>query len=324
MLDISWDIQFKTEGKKYQLALMAECEVVASVDNLVDTATIVLPEAILNDVLNINDRIKRGSEVTIKMGYNDDLKTEFVGYVKELVVNDSSLKILCEDALFLFRNSVPDVELNNTNIVGLAQYLINNIDTSYKLVCDYGVSYEKFTIHQATAYDVLKKLQDETKGNIYFNTDRKELHIHPPYVEQDGVVYYSMQKNVESSSLEYKNKDDYKLEVTVESTDVKGNVKKVVSGSTGGDKITLKVGAMSEASMQNIASAELLKRSASAYEGSFDTWLVPFVAPTYSARIKDEDYPSKTAFYYVKTVTTNLSASGGVRSVELGVKLGNG
>jgi hypothetical protein len=168
---------------------------------------------------------------------------------------------------------------------------------------------------------VLKKLQEETKANIYFDTQNKVLHIHPAYVEKGGEVFYSLQKNIENSSLEFNNKLDTKVEITVESTDVKGNVIKVTSGTTGGNKVTLKVGSMSKSSMQEIADAEVLKRSAASYEGSFDTWLVPFVKPTYSARIKDEEYLDKTAYYYVKTVNTNISEAGGKRTITPGIKL---
>lgn len=319
--DIDWHIEFTTNNKRTQLVMMAECEVISSVDNLADTATIVLPEAVMNTVLNFEGKVKRGTGVIIKMGYDGDLKTEFVGYVKDITNSDNSLKILCEDALFLFRVGIPDVELKPTSVNDILQYVITNIDSSYTLVSTYDINYEKFTIHQATGYDVLKKIQSETKANIFFNTEKKELHIHPPYISKGGEVFYSMQKNIENSSLEYNNKLDTKVEVTIESTDIKGNVQSVTSGTTGGNKITLKVGAMDTASMNKIANAELLKNSAAGYEGSFDTWLIPFVQPTYSARIKDEDYPEKTAYYYVKSVTTNLSASGGKRTIVPGIKL---
>lgn len=319
--DMDWYIEFTTDGKRRQLAMLSECEIIASVDNLADTATIVLPESVMNLVLNFEDKIIRGTEVLIKMGYDDDLQTEFIGYVQDITNSDNSLKILCEDALFLFRVGVKDVELKPTSIAKIAQYILNEIDPSFTLVSTYDINYEKFTIHQATGYDVLKKIQSETKANIFFNTEKKELHIHPPYLEKGGEVFYSMQKNIENSSLEFKNKLDTKVEVTVESTDTKGNVHKVVSGTTGGHKITLKVGAMDEASMEKIANAEVLKNSAPGYEGSFDTWLIPFVKPTYSARIKDEDYPDKTGYYYIKSVITNLSEAGGKRTITPGIKL---
>jgi phage protein D len=321
MYTIIWNIQFKTKGKTYNLETVASIDIECSVDNLADTATITLPEAVMNQVLNIGDQVSRGSEVVIKAGYDNTLQTEFVGFVQDVVTNDSSLKILCEDALFLFRVGVKNVELKPTTVSKIAQTIIDQIDPTFKLVCDYDISYEKFVIHQATGYDVLKKLAEETKANIYFNTDRKELHIHAPYVEKGGEVIYSMQHNIEKSSLEYKKAIDRKVEVTVESTNIKGKVESYTTGTTGGEKVTLKVGSVSLGDLPKIANAELLRRSADMYEGSIDTWLIPFVQPTYTAKIKDEDYPEKDGKYYVMGVTTAINEGGGKRTVKIGIKV---
>ena len=321
MYNISWNIRFKTGGVLYSLKTIDSVDIECSVDNLSDTAVISLPEAFMNQVFNIGNEVKRGSEVTIKAGYDDELKTEFVGFVQDVVNNDSSLKIKCEDALFLFRKDVKNVELKPTSVSKIAQLLIDQVDSSYKLVCDYTISYEKFVIHQATAYDVLKKLAEETKANIYFNTEKKELHIHPPYVEKGGDVIYSMQRNIENSSLEFKKAIDRKVEVTVEKTNLSGKIESYTTGTTGGDKVTLKVGSVATGDLKKIADAELIRRSADMYEGSIDTWAIPFVQPTYSAKIKDEDYPEKDGKYYVTGVTTSISEAGFKRTVKLGIKV---
>lgn len=321
LLEIDWKITFNSAGRKTQLAMLAEVEITKDIDNLADTASILLPETVMNDPLNFEGKIARGTEVVIELGYNGNLMTEFVGYIQDITVIDGSLKILCEDALFLFRKGVPDIEMKPATVNQLARYVMNEVGEGYTLNSTYDVTYEKFTIHQATAYDVLKKLQEETKANIYFDTENKVLHIHPPYLEKAGEVYYSMQKNIESSSLEFNNKHDRKVEVTIEGIDNSGNVRKYTAGTTGGDRITMKVGAMDMESVKRIADEVLKRENTAGYEGSFDTWLIPFVSPTFSARIKDEDYPEKTAFYYVKSVVTSLSANGGRRTVTPGIKL---
>lgn len=320
-LRMDWLIIFKHKGRKFRLETLAECEIEKSVDNLTDTATIVLPEAVLNQVLQIEDKIGRGAEVSISLGYNGDLRDEFQGYVQDITTNDSTLKIICEDALFLFRKSVKDVELKPTSLKKIAQLVVDQIDKTFKVNCDFDISYEKFVFHQATGYDVLKKVQEETKANIYFDTQKKVLHIHPPYIEKGGEVKYSMHANIESSSLEYKRAIDKKLEVTIESTDIKGKVKSVTVGTTGGDKLTLKVGAMSEADMRKVAKAALDKNSFDGYTGTFTGWLVPFVQPTYTAVVEDLDYPYKTGGYYVVNVKTNFSESGGIRTITPGIKV---
>ena len=321
MYDINWSIRFKTDGESYSLRTVESIDIECGVDNLSDTATITLPKAYMNQFFNIANEVKRGSEVIIKAGYDDDLKTEFVGYVQDVLTKDSSLKIICEDALFLFRKGVKNVELKPTSVPKIAQLLIDQIDSSYTLVCDYTITYEKFVIHQATAYDVLKKIAEETKANIYFNTEKKQLHIHPPYVEKSGEVIYSLQRNVENSALEYKKAIDRKVEVTVEKTNLSGKIESYTTGTTGGEKVTLKVGSVGATDLKKIADAELIRRSADMYDGTIDTWAIPFVQPTYTATIKDEDYPEKDGKYYIVSVTTTINEAGFKRTVKPGIKL---
>ena len=57
------------------------------------------------------------------------------------------------------------------------------------------------------------------------------------------------------------------------------------------------------------------------HEGSIDTWSIPFVQPTYTAKIKDEDYPEKDGKYYVTGVTTAINESGFKRTVKIGIKV---
>lgn len=321
MYQMDWDIRFTHNSKIFKLNLLAEVTIDKSVEALADTAIITLPASVLNKVLDINSKIGRGANVTISLGYNGELKTEFIGFVQDIQTNDSSLIIKCEDALFLFRVGVKNKQMKPTSLGKICQYLIDEINAEYSLSCDYDLGYESFVINQATGFDVLKKVIEETKANIYFDTINKVLHVHPPFKERGGIVKYSMDRNIESSSLEYKKAIDRKAEVTVESVDSKGKVKSVKAGTTGGESVTIKVGAMSESDMRKVANAELLKRSADAYKGSIDTWLIPSVEPTYTAEIKDPDYPEKDGRYYVKKVTTNFSSSGAKRTVEIGIKL---
>ena len=318
---MDWKITFKTKESSYQLMLISEVDIDASVENLVDTATITLPEAVMNKVLDFEQTIGRGSEILIELGYDKNLQREFVGYVQDIVTNESSLKIVCEDALFLFRVGVKDAEMKPTSSKKIAESIVDQIDKTFKVSCDYDIGFEKFIIHQATGYDVLKKLQEETKANIYFDTDSKVLHIHPPYVEKGGDVVYSMQHNIEKSSLEYKRALDKKVEVTIESIDLKGNVRSYTAGTTGGDKITMKVGAVTESDMEKIAETVLQQNNYDGFDGSIDTWLFPFVKPTYSAHYSDEDYPDKKGVYYVVSTKTTFSDAGGKRVVKFGIKL---
>lgn len=314
-------LELSKEKNNGELLAVYAVNIVSSTLNLVDTAVITMPETIMNKVINYRRIMQVGDYIKIELGYDENYRTEFEGYIDRMAVEDSNMKCFCIDALYLFKKDVKNIQMKPVTMRGIAQYLVDQIDPSYKVICDFDVTYEKFVIHNATGFDVLKKLADETKANIYFRTESKELHIHPAFIEKGGDAVYSMQKNIESSKLAFKKAVDNKVQVIVEGTNVNGKVTRVEKGTTGGNSVTIKVGAVKESDLHTIADNAYKARNRDQYEGSFDAWLIPFVRSSYSVKIIDEDYPELTGKYYAETVETNYSDSGGVRTITLGVSL---
>lgn len=321
MYQSNWDIRFKTESGLWNLGILAECKIEKSQKNLADTAIIILPEAEYNKVLRVQDIIKRGDKTSIRLGYDTTVPIEFEGFVREITTNDSSLQIVCEDALFLFRNGVKDKQFKNTNVRQLAEYIISQIDSSYALDCDYNIPYDKYTIYQATGYDVLAKIQEETEADIFFDMKTMTLHIHPAYTRKTGEADYSMQHNIETSSLEYKSADDRKVEVTIESVGLDGKTISYTTGNAGGEKITRKVGRIGADAVKIMAHNEYKTRMRPGYEGSFDTWLFPYCEPGFTISVDDDDYPYKNGLYYVESVSVSFTESGGKRTITPSLKL---
>jgi len=336
---INWYISIGS----YSLAILDSVEIHKSVDLLADTCTIKIPATAYNKPLpqnssnelgdNISGKIKRGDLVKVFLAYNlpnDDwskVKPEFEGYLLNINTDDGSIILNCEDDLFLMRVAVKDKQFKSTSIKEIAQYLISETKCGLKLNCSLNILYDKFVISKATAYDVLKKLQEETKGNIYIkkNTDGTGvLNIHPPYTEKHGYVDYSFQENIEKSDLKYKNASDKKLLIEVENTGKDGKKVVVTSGTTGGDKVTITGYGLSKSSMQILADAEYRRRQYDGFEGSITTWLIPYCEPGYTCTLTDEDYQYKNGSYYTPSVTTSLDGSGGgVRKIQMGIKVGS-
>ena len=302
----------------YKLGLLESVEIHKSVDLLTDTAVVVVPGVVYNQSLDIEGKVKVGDPVTIKLGYDDNLVTEFEGYLQRIDTDDSSLTFNCEDGIYLTRKPVKDKQFKKTSVKAIVQYCLSEIGMK-DLNCTYDITYEKFVIKNANAYDVLKKLQEDTKANIYMQGTT--LNVHPAYVEKGGDVCYDFAVNIESSDLKYRSKDDRKFEVTVE-----GKKKSVTVGTTGGEKRTVKVyNVMDNAALKKRGEEEMKYLVYDGYEGSITGWLIPYVEPTFSLHLHDKEYEYKTGSYYVVSVTTTFSEDGGVRKIELGRKLtGNG
>ena len=292
-----------------------------SVELLSDTATITLPGTVFNKAINIEDKIKVGDDVEIKLGYNDNLKEEFKGYLKAIKTDGGSLTLELEDDIYLFRKSVKDEEMKNASVKSILENICSQVG-GFSVSCDYDFSYDKFVINNATGYDVLKKIQDEASPNIYLKD--KVLHVHPQYAEIFGEARYDFSRNIErdGTDLKYKSEDERKLLVVVEGTDETGATVSVEKGTTGGDKMTLKLpGVSSKSSLEQKAQSVLDQKVYTGYEGSFQSWLIPYVDAGYKVSITDPDYEIKDGTYYVISVETTFSKDGGVRKITLGKKI---
>ncbi|MCQ2351263.1 MAG: hypothetical protein MJ003_04740 [Paludibacteraceae bacterium] len=309
----------------WRLTMIDSVKINKSVETLSDTAVIVLPGTYINAGINIEDKIFVGDEVEIKLGYDGDLKTEFKGYLKSIQTDDGSITLECEDALYMWRQPLDDIQLANVSLKTVLQKVCTAVNAAtgntYTVMCDYEFNYEKFTFYKANAIDVLKQVQEETKANIYF--DGNVLHIHAPYSQIVNAlpVIYDFAVNVEKSELKYIKAVDKNTCVEVSFHKSNGQTQKFTVGRKNGTKIQKTVSVNDEASAKRAAESEYSLWCYDGYEGSLTGWLIPFVEPAYKVTVRDGEYPQKTGTYYVIATEVSFSSSGGVRKVTLGRKI---
>ena len=307
----------------FRLTMLESVVVTCSVENLADTATITLPGAAYNRALEVESKIKEGDAVHIRFGYDahlQELPVEFEGYVESIATDDGSVKIRCEDEIYKFRRDLKNTVLTSVSVKELLEHVLRELD-GFTLSCDYEFNYDKFTIYEATGFDVLKKVQEETRANIYLRSST--LHVHPQYAETGRTVIYDFGMNIEKSDLKYKDARKRKFIATVEGTDSMGKAVKVTKGTPGGDKFTIKLpGVSDKATLERRAEEELKIRAYSGYEGNFTGWLVPRIEPTDIVELRDADYKYKKGKYYVVAVETAFSSTGGSRKITIGKKIG--
>lgn len=298
-----------------------------STEALADTATITVPGMAYNTALQVEDKIKRGDKVVIRLGYDGDLKTEFTGYLKSIHPN-APMKLECEDSIYLFRKPIKDKSFKKTTAKAILEYVVAQVNPQLKgdsvtLVTDVsGIQFDSFTIIRATAYEVLDKLKQETGCAIYCRGN--DLHFHLAFTEKTGSAVYDFAKNVEvGSELEYVKAADKKVQIKVVGRSKKGATVEVEVGEKGGDSRTFQRPTVSDrATLEQIGKEELKKLSFDGYKGSIRAWLIPVVDTGYSARIIDSDYKEREGSYYVTGVKTEFSRStGGRRTVSLGIKV---
>lgn len=304
----------------YQLQVVEEVKIIKSVSNLADTCTIKMPVSVLNKrIQELETKLKRGDKVVIEFGYDDDLVEEFRGYLQRIESQTDGITIYCEDEMFLFRKKIANRTFKKPSLKQLLEYCVSQLGLSLKIEVDYEMNFEKFTIFQSEAFDVMKKIQEETKANIYVQGGT--LYCVGQYVQKLGEVIYDFERNIETADLTWQNASDKKVEIEIVSTTPDGKTIKGLAGTQGGQKITRNVTNFNQAALNKIAQEELKRHSYDGYEGKITGWLIPFVLPSYTARIVDQDYPERQGSYFVDAVETTISASGGVRVVSISLKL---
>lgn len=322
MLRMDYDIVIGDVGLKGLESVTIE----SSADQLSVVCTIAVPGMAWNRSYGLEDKLKRGDAVTVKLGYDGNLKTEFVGYLKAIQPNNP-LKLVCEDNAYLFRKDIKARQFKKTTSVPILQYVVDQVNsqlttTKMKLVTDVsGIQFDTFTILPGNAFQVLEKLKAETGFNIYCRGS--ELHCHLPYTERRGQVRYDFSRNVEESDgLEYVSADDRKVLIRMIGRSKKGAKVQVEVGEKGGDVRTVQNPTISDkATLTRIGQQLLKKQSYDGYKGALKGWLVPYCETGYTATVVDVDYPQREGRYYVKGVKTEFSAQGGRRTVSLGIKV---
>lgn len=315
MYRLNWDIAIGG----YKVKTLTEVKITTSVLNLSDTATITMPGQYLNTWRKIEDKVHVGDAVTIKLGYDNNLETEFTGYLKRISRDNNSLVLECEDALWLTNKMVADMEYKSISLKELLTGILAQVDPEMTVECDYDFTYEKMVVFKSTALDVLKKVHEDTKANIWF--EGKTLHVHPVYQQAKGdkPVIYDTEVNVQSNELKWKDATDKRVMVEVKYIDSDGTLSTKQYGVNGGEKVTRYVNA-TDSDLVKAAENEYNLWNYSGYEGSLTGWLVPVVKAGRSVRLRDKERPE--GVYYVTGVEVEFGRNGAKRKVTLGRKLG--
>lgn len=316
MYTMNYDITVGT----YRIGMLDKVEIHSSVELLSDTARIQLPASEYGIALEVEDKIHRGDTVCIRLGYEETgLEEEFRGYLTSITTDGDSIILDAEDELFTFRRDIPSQVHVGISLEELLRKVISDIGQTYTINCTYRWSYSRLVINNSTAYDVLKKVQEESGADIYLKDGI--LHIHPPGEMIGSEHAYDFYLNIEESDLTYRTAADKKVSVIVKATMPDGSVKEVETGTPGGEKIEINSTTTDTESMKQRGRQELMRSTFDGYDGTITTWLIPQCRIADSVTLRDRDYPHRDGCYFVRAVTTEFSKEGGKRKIELGFRI---
>lgn len=303
-----------------------EVAIKRSIFQVGDTAVIKLPLSAFmknekGDLQKVqtSQKIKVGDKITIKLGYNPDLVTEFVGFVKRLNLK-MPIEIECEDWTYPLRTVNIKQAWKKASLEEILKY-VGGLAKFELLAGTPDVTITNFVANNVTALWVLQQLKDKYGMTLYFTQDNK-LYAGLAYTRKTGDVYLTTGKNViKTDDLKWVNADDVKLKIKAISMEKNGSRIEAELGDTDGEIRTLYFyDVHDKEQLKTLAEAEIGKYKYTGYRGSVNCFLKPYAEPCMTAILSDTQFAERSGKYFIESTEVNFGLNGARRKIALGIK----
>ncbi|MBQ3658000.1 MAG: hypothetical protein II956_14360 [Bacteroidales bacterium] len=320
---------------------VTDVEIEQSVDTIGGQAKITLPRNMRRkDGKKLLDTIKTGDKVSINLGYNGKLKTEFTGYLAH-IVDGTPLVLECDDSWYTFKHA-PHVTKSYASVS--LKNLLKDLFKGYEIDCvDFTFS-GGYIIKDVTPFTVVKKIKEEVgfctkldeenkKITCFWAFDFKGFQKHT-YVfgTRNGTLLNELRDrklapNIAANGLKFVKKEDRKLQITGKAKQKKGKPLTVTVGCQEADaeKRTMNFGSdvTSESELKKRVETELKNKSFDGYEGTVTGFGTPQTKAGDTLKIVDTENPEREGEYLIKRVKLKFNGSGFRRENELSYRIDN-
>lgn len=291
--------------------------------DLTDKAEIRLPRNIKafneGDEL-IQDIIKKGDPVEIKLGYDGELKTEFIGYVSEVKLG-IPLEIICEDSMWILKQSKVSESWSDATLEDIIFDIIPN-EMQYE-VADFKIG--KYYANNVSPAVVLEDLKSRYGMKSFFRDDVLYVGFAYPTDKWKAITYdFSRNAKEHGKDLKYVAEGDVSLFVKGTSIDSKGNKITYEYGDSSGAQRTLHYYNIDAATLKSNVERDYKLLQYEGFRGSFHAFAIPFAQHGDIAFIQDDFYPEHKGAYFVDRVKTSFGVKKGIdRQIHLGSRASN-
>lgn len=301
-----------------------DVQIKRSIYNLAATAVIKVPvTAVLKRAgepptyIETAEAVKVGDAVEIRLGYDGQMNTEFVGYVKRLNYK-IPLEIECEDEYYLTRSINCVFSKKETTL----KQCLSTILPGIKLGVCADLTLKNFVVNNKPGSWVLGILKKEYGLTVFFDLNGN-LYAGKAHDVQGETVKYLLRYNViKDDDLKFQLASDVKMKVKAicyykDGTKIEGEL-----GEDGGENKTLYYYDVKDAKeLKMLAQEELKRYSFDGYRGKIETFLFPYALPGMVAQLEDEVYRERSGNYYIESVDVSFGMNGARRNVEIGIKV---
>ena len=288
----------------YEFDYVTEIEINQDITTLTDTATLILPRKLSwegKDIAIGDDPIfKRGDVVKIRLGFDGQLKTRFLGYIKEIKAG-MPVTMYLEDTMFLLkREPITRTYVN----ASLGELLADIIPTGieYEFASETAMLLGPLRLNRVSAAKVLEELK--SRGlycyfrNIPFTLPDGTIDAKP--VLYVGLAYWLDNRNevdfefghniINPYELVYKRKEDIRLKAKATSWQANNTKIETEVGDDDGEQRTIYKYNASLNELIIYAKSELERYKYTGYRGSFLTFGVPEIEKSDICSISGNKY----------------------------------
>lgn len=297
---------------------VTDLEIRSSRTSLSDQCIIKLP----NLQKQFEKSFKVGDPVTVNIGYDSELNTEFEGFISKKKAG-RPFEIVCEDYMFTLKRKPINRAWRSVSLKTLLQEITQGVDLTISSDLP-DVELSPFRIENSTAAKALQKLKDEFGLTVYFRG--KSLYAGLAYSENlEGKNTYNLSLGLplQGTNLEFKDDDDTSIKLTAISV-LSDNTKLTVEvGDPDGEQRTWHTYNVSnESDLKVLATEKLRDFKYSGYEGFIKTFGRPYPKHGQVAEVKDSVYPDREGSYVIDEVISRVSKTDGFkRKVRLGIQV---
>jgi hypothetical protein len=319
----------------YSFTGVHEVRVRRSLNNYTETATIKIPTSArlrqapgVSTTVQTAEAIQAKMPVTIRLGYDGDLRTEFEGFVGR--VNFASpVEIECEGYFQPLKYTSYEQNFEDVKLEALLEYLLSKIpkDLGYFLSPDIpDAPLGRFYCDNRTGTEILDELAKDGFA-VYFRG--KTLFAGLQYTSVFDTVKYRLGWNViKDNELKFRRQED--VRVRINAIYIKPDNTRIstsVGPARGAERtmyftnISAKEDAAIRTELKARAENELQKISYDGYEGKITTFLKPFALQGDTAELEDPVYPERNGNYVIEATEVRFGMNGARRQLNLGIKI---
>lgn len=270
MFRLSAKIEIKG-SKTWEFDKVAGVEITRDMETLTDLCVLRLPKKVKWQGEQGNP-LKRGDEVTVRLGYDDNLQIAFRGFITTVGFK-APIEVTCEDYMFKLK-SIP-AKKKAYKSATISQILKDQeLGFTIKVMGEQNIGQYRVTAETVTA--LLGHLKDKGSVRTFFRDENGEMVLYSGVIfDKDKThkqVFCTGINIIDDSQLKVQNAADIKIKVKAISLMPDNKRKRIEVGDTDGETRTLHTFNKNEKELKAWAEQELKRLKRDGLTGSFTTF----------------------------------------------------